>query len=77
MLSYGYVKSCEVLEYSENEGEEKESEREEVQEELDLFTHLMSSLSLDSEPTKENIWVIEVIKNNRHSEVLTPPPDLV
>ena len=75
LLSYNYDDNCESIELVEN-GEEKESEREEVKEEIDLFAQALAELAEAAEPQQAEIWVIEGLVNGRHSEVLTPPPDL-
>ena len=75
-LDYNCDDRCEVIELVEN-GEEKESEREEVKEEINLFAQTLAELSEAAEPQQTGIWVIEGLVNGRHSEVLTPPPDLV
>jgi len=76
LLDYSCDDSCEVLELVEN-GEEKESEREEFKEEIDLFAQALAELAEAAEPQQAEILVIEGLVNGRHSEVLTPPPDLV
>lgn len=77
LLEYSCDKKCDLLEIVENGGEEKESEREEVKEEVEFIAHTLAELSIDDEPKKATVLLIEVIKNSRHSEVLTPPPDLM
>lgn len=76
VLDYSCDDKCELLELVEN-GEEKESEREEVKEELDLFAQSLLELAEESELELSEICLIEVLVNGRYSEVLTPPPDLV
>lgn len=65
----------ELVELMENGGEENESEREEVKEELDDYTstliHAVSRLKVEIEYALN----FDTICNSRYSEVLTPPPD--
>ena len=59
----------------ENGGEEHESEREEVKEEIDDYTSTLIYAVLRSNVEIEYALDLDTIWNNRYNEVLTPPPD--
>ena len=59
----------------ENGGEEQESEREEVKEEIDDYTSTLIYAVLRSKVEIEYALDFDTIRNNRYNEVLTPPPD--
>ena len=59
----------------ENGGEEQESEREEVKEEIDDYTSTLIYAVLRSNVVIEFALDMDTIWNNRYNEVLTPPPD--
>lgn len=65
----------ELVELMENGGEENESEREEVKEELDDYTSTLIHAVLRSKVEIEYALNFDTICNSRYSEVLTPPPD--
>ena len=65
----------ELVELMENGGEENESEREEVKEELDDYTSTLIHAVLRSMVEIEYALNFDTICNSRYSEVLTPPPD--
>ena len=59
----------------ENGGEEQESEREGVKEEIDDYTSTLIYAVLRSNVLIEFALDMDTIWNNRYNEVLTPPPD--
>ena len=63
------------VELMENGGEEQESEREEVKEEIDDYTSTLIYAVLRSKVEIEYALDFDIIWNSRYSEVLTPPPD--
>ena len=63
------------VELMENGGEEQESEREEVKEEIDDYTSTLIYAVLRSKVEIEYALDFDTIWNNRYNEVLTPPPD--
>ena len=63
------------VELMENGGEEQESEREEVKEEIDDYTSTLIYAVLRSNVVIEFALDMDTIWNNRYNEVLTPPPD--
>ena len=65
----------ELVELMENGGEENESEREEVKEEIDDYTSTLNHAVLRSKVEIEYALNFDTICNSRYSEVLTPPPD--
>ena len=69
------VELVELVELMENGGEENESEREEVKEEIDDYTSTLNHAVLRSKIEIEYALNFDTICNSRYSEVLTPPPD--
>ena len=65
----------ELVELMENGGEENESEREEVKEEIDDYTSALIHFFSRSKVEIEYALDFNIIWNSRYSEVLTPPPD--
>lgn len=63
------------VELMENGGEEQESEREGVKEEIDDYTSTLIYAVLRSNVLIEFALDMDTIWNNRYNEVLTPPPD--
>lgn len=63
------------VELMENGGEEQESEREEIKEEIDDYTSTLIYAVLRSNVVIEFALDMDTIWNNRYNEVLTPPPD--
>ena len=64
-----------LVELMENGGEENESEREEVKEEIDDYTSALIHFVSRSKVEIEYALDFDIICNSRYSEVLTPPPD--
>ena len=67
--------SVDIVEFMENGGEENETEREELKEEIDDYTSALIHFIYSSMVEIEYVLEFDIIWNSRYSEVLTPPPD--
>ena len=67
--------TIDLVEFIENGGEENETEREEVKEEIDDYTSALIHFIYSSIVEIEYVLDFDIIWNSRCSEVLTPPPD--